>query len=154
MKGDYLAAAMKLMPRFMQDINKSLGLVGTGVTEQKKTVSGKEYGEESGIGGAIGQALGFTPASQAQQYEYGGSGYEYKQEQKAKKERNAKMNEYLNAEPREQRRIWRETIQPFNRGKKGKDKITMGDLVRNKKRRATEAKKQKLEERIKRRQGG
>lgn len=125
------------LPKMLKDAVKGYQMA----TQDKTTASGATVlRKKSGVGfeSLLTGLVGATPASTAEQYEFGGGAAQHKQDVKAKAERTSVMQSWLNASPAERARVWNKNIIPFNKGKVGKERISMDDLNRNAKRRASQ----------------
>jgi hypothetical protein len=133
----------KLMPmKFMSDIIKGYQNMTGG---QRDLQSGKVWADPYGPYQALVQALGFQPAVRAEEFEPGGGAYKRNQDKKAITDRRSMTGPWVNAiSPGERARAW-DRIREWNKGKPAKERITMGDLQKAKKRAAQEDRKSKLE---------
>ena len=119
---DYLGAIP--LPKIVANLKDSWTLLTKGTVDKK---SGEEYMEPVGILEAGYKALGFRTASEARQWEAGGSGFENKQERKHRAERRDLMDRWNGASPGERARIFRTDVREWNRDHPDM-KINMGHL--------------------------
>ena len=131
-------------PKFIKDIMKAYELYNEGTVGPE----GQQYAEPIGLGEAIGQGLGFKPASSARQWEPGGSATLSKQKGETTTERQKLMARWRSQETgADKGEFFRNEIRDkWNREHKNpRDRIDMGDLqksIRTQKQRERERKKE------------
>jgi hypothetical protein len=134
------------LPKFMKDGMKAYKAAYTG---KKSPTGATTYTKPTGwSAGTIMQGVtGVSPSAPQRQYEAGGSGIKAKEKATGKAERTTAVQSWLNAETSKERdAAWKKIQSGYNKGKSGKDQISMGDLMKAKKRRDTVARKAAAEE--------
>jgi len=131
------------MPKVIKDFIKSYNAANYG---RKSKTGAKVYEKPAGwTPGNILQAVtGISPSAPQRQYEAGGSFIKHKEKTAAKGDRTAAVQAWLNSDNPDAE--WEKIQSGYNAGKYGKDRISLGDLYKAKRRRATDAKKQAKEE--------
>jgi hypothetical protein len=99
-------------------------LVGT----EEEGLGGGHPGTQLTTGEAVWKALGFQPASVAERFELGGSGYEHNQQKSAGRDRLGLVQGWMNADKGAPRAAQWQAIQEWNKTHKGKERITMDGL--------------------------
>jgi hypothetical protein len=126
------------LPKWISDSVKA----GKGIAEGVKTEAGKTVLEPYSLYEGATQAAGIRPARAARAWEAGGGGRKNADKKKQSSERTKVMGTWLNAPTPEARQAaWKRIQEGWNQGEGKDDKIKMSQLLRNKQRRAKEAKK-------------
>ena len=128
------------LPKLVKDFIKAQQSATVG----RKSPSGATvYEKPSGwnVGNILRATTGIAPSAPQRQYEAGGSFIKNKEKQAGKADRTKALQTYLNASDKDA--AW-EKIKQFNKGKSGKDAISMSDIMKAKKRRETDARKQEM----------
>lgn len=94
-------------------------------------------------GQTVAQSIGYSPASKAQEYEPGGAKFDKQQQYKLKQERNRIFARWYKLSGRERQEYTRTVIAKWNKENPDKSlRIDYADLLKSKRRRDAEARKQ------------
>ena len=115
------------LPKFMTDIWKAKTKMEQGTVNRY----GRQVAPEIGWADVIRQSLGYTPASQARQWELGGSGTKSKEKTRTSEERTAIMQEWVSGD----RKSAQKRVREWNKTHGRKERIDMSDLLKSKARR-------------------
>lgn len=124
-------------PKIMQNIMDGIELTTVGTVDP---ITGEQYMEPTPIYEGIIKGTGFKSASEAEHWEPGGAGYDYKQEKKLRYERRQIMERWSNATGAAKDRAREEAREFSQRQTDRKMRIDVGDLYRSKRERERQRK--------------
>ena len=124
-------------PKIMQNIMDAIELTTVGTVDPD---TGEQYMEPVPIHEGIIKGFGFRTASQAEEWEPGGGGYEGKQEKRLRRERREIMERWSNATGAAKDRAREEAREFSKRQTDRKMRIDAGDLYRSKRERERQRK--------------
>jgi len=114
-------------PKLIQNMRDAIGLMNDGIVNKR---TGEQYAKPPGLEESVYKALGLRAASESRQFE-GGTGTEAKRKRAMQGDRRDIMEKWSFAAPGERARIWKEEVRAWNSEHKGKERITMDNLVRS-----------------------